>query len=88
MEVGNGAYLDVERIAIVNQTLLGLVMFFVGLALVVYSQRLARISKGINDRINIAWPLTLYRIMNVISGILFLAYGLLMVLGLARFPPK
>lgn len=84
----NGAYLDAQRIAIVNQTLLGLVIFFVGLGLIAFSQPLAGISKRINDKVSVAWPLKFYRIMNVIAGILFLAYGLLMALGLARFPPK
>lgn len=69
-----------------KQFLFGLVIFLVGLGLLVFSQVLARVSRTLNKHLGTRWPLKLYRIMNVIAGILWMAYGLLVMLGIQRLP--
>ena len=69
------------------QTLLGLGFSVVGLLMIVFSERLAGISRAIGKRTySLVLPLKWGRTINIAAGTLWLLYGLLMVFHLTAAP--
>jgi hypothetical protein len=69
------------------QTLLGLGLSLIGLLLIVYSEPLARMSRAISKRTySLAFPLKWGRAINILSGSLWLLYGLLVTFHLTPAP--
>ena len=69
------------------QTFLGLGIALVGLLVIVFAERLARISRAIGKHTySLVLPLKWGRAINIVAGVLWLLYGLLMTFHLTTAP--